>query len=229
MRVFDFQLKGLTRDELSRRRNQSRRAQPEIASKRPQLVSATRFWNSLSRGSRLFIWTAVAFGSLYALNWAYTTAADYPGTVVNRLASAKNVIILPDESGSMRNKQSQLAGLINYLQKSGVNAENQHRTDGGGFASQGPPDNSLKILETALQTTPGADAIFVFSDFNPATGNFPVADDPDAHDEAGFQRLRQLLGERRRRLYLGTVAHMPPAELIEIARRSGGGIIQVAP
>lgn len=228
MRVFDFQLKGLTRDELIRRRNQSRRAQPEIASKRSQVVFATRFWNSLSRGSHLLIWTAIAVGSIYALNWAYTIAADHPTAVFNRLASANHVIILPDESNSMRDNQHQLANLTSHLQKSGVNTENRHRTNGGGFSSQGPDNNSLKRLETALQATPGADAIYVFSDFNPATDNSDSRD-PDAHDEAGFQRLRQLLGERRRHLYLGTVEHTPPAELIEIARRSGGGIIQVAP
>lgn len=223
MRDFDFQLKGLTRDELLRRRNQSRRAQVEVVNKSPHPVSIKWFWSSLSRGSRLLIWTSVAFASLYALNWTYTTAENYPGMVFNRLANAQHVIVLPDESPSMNDNQPQLAELINYLQKRGVNTENRYATYGGGFSTQGPADNSLKVLETALQASPGADAIFVFSDFNPANES-----SPDGHDAAGFQRLRQLLGGKRR-LYLGTVENMPPAELIEISRRSGGGLIQVAP
>jgi hypothetical protein len=48
------------------------------------------------------------------------------------------------------------------------------------------------------------------------------------HDDAGFERLRQLLGGRRR-LYLGTVKNQPPEKLIDIARGSGGGLIQVSP
>jgi hypothetical protein len=170
------------------------------------------------------VWGVLAVGFLYGLDWTYTTAENDPAAVYERLAfGSRNVIILPDHSESMTERLPLLQALIDQLQRNGVSVNNQVITEGGGFASAGPADNSLHVLETALSTNPVADTIFVFSDFNDST--YP----PDVHDEAGFQRLRELLRGRSRRLYLGTVYNEPPPKLIEIARQSGGGLFAVTP
>jgi hypothetical protein len=218
--VFDFQLKGLTRDELVRRRNQSRQLTSQLRSADPRLTLVRGTWSSLTRIGKIVVWTTLAFAGLYALDGTYSLIENDPGMIRSRLVTATNVIILPDDSGSMGDKQEQLQALVSKLKPNEVNPEN--KTDGGGFSSTGPANNSLHKLETALRANPAADAVFVFSDFE--FGDYPA----DVHDDAGFERLRQLLGGRRR-LYLGTVKNQPPEKLIDIARGSGGGLIQVSP
>jgi hypothetical protein len=117
--------------------------------------------------------------------------------------------------------QERLKGLINQLKNAGISVDNPVETQGGGFSAAGSEDNSLKKLEAALRENPGADAIFVFSDFTIYT----IAWDED--DAAGYLRLRELLRGGRRRLYLGTVNLKPHEDLITIARDSGGGLIEV--
>jgi hypothetical protein len=218
--VFDFKLEGLTREELVRRRNQNRQSTSQLGNADPRLILVRRARNSLTRIGQIVVWTTLAFAGLYALDWTYSVIENDPGMIRSRLVAASNVIILPDDSGSMGDKQEQLQALVSQLKPNEVNPEN--RTDGGGFSSTGPANNSLHKLETALRANPNADAVFVFSDFE--FGDYPA----DVHDDAGFERLRQLLGGRRR-LYLGTVKNPPPEKLIEIARGSGGGLIKVSP
>jgi hypothetical protein len=76
-------------------------------------------------------------------------------------------------------------------------------------------------LEQALQTHPDVDAIYLFSDFDPT--NEPYKS--DFNDPAGYARLRDLLRQGRRRLYLGTVRLKPPEPLVRIALESGGDLI----
>ncbi len=220
MSVFDFQLQGLTRDELVRRRNQSRQASAQGHGVAARFAFVKRLWRRLAPITQVVVWTALAVAGLYALDQTYVVLENDPGMIRGRLVTASNVIILPDDSGSMGDKQEQLLALVSQLKPNEVNPEN--RTDGGGFSSTGPANNSLHKLETALRANPNADAVFVFSDFE--FGDYPA----DVHDDAGFEQLRQLLGGRRR-LYLGTVKDPPPEKLIDIARRSGGGLIQVSP
>lgn len=223
MRVFDFQLKGLTRDDLMRRRNQGRTQHSVLMERSRPFGFLKTLWIKSSPAAHGVVWAIVLLTSLFGLNWIYATAENHPASVYRRLVlGASNVIVLPDNSGSMEDKKPRLVALIDQLRKRGVNADNQFPTDGGGFSSEGPSNNSLKQLEAALETNPGADAIFVFSDFS--DGNYPA----DVHDEAGFQRLRRLVLARPRHLYLGTVDKQPPQELIEIARQSGGGMFVVS-
>ncbi|SRR6266404_1518659 len=206
MRVLEFQIKGLTQDELRRRRKHQESAHV-----------FQRFLAGWSKGARVLIWAALAVAALYILQWSYTPSATLNGHVF----TGKNVIILEDISPSMReSEERRLTVLINQLKSSGISVDNRAKTQGGGFSATGAEDNSLKTLEQALKENPGADAIFVFSDFT----NF---DNPwDRNDAAGYQRLRDLLG--RRRLYLGNVNAnaQPPNELIRIARDSGGDLIE---
>src|SRR2546425_3353145 len=206
MRVLEFQIKGLTQDELKRRQKRQKPANV-----------FQRFLAGLSTGARVLVWAALAVTALYALQWSYTPSVMIYGHVF----TGKNVIILEDISGSMGETEvRQLTALINQLKDSGVSVDNPVTTQGGGFSAAGSEDNSLKKLEGALKANPGADAIFVFSDFT-------IFDLPwDGNDAAGYQRLRELL-RGHRRLYLGTVNLPPPDELITIARASRGGLIEV--
>ncbi len=205
MRVLEFQIKGLTQDELKRRRKHQESANV-----------FKRFLAGLSTGARVLVWAALAVAALYILQWSYT-----PSVILNgQVFTAKNVIILKDVSGSMGGTEERLQGLINQLKNAGISVDNPVETQGGGFSVAGSDDNSLKKLEKALKENPAADAIFVFSDFT--IFGFPW----DGSDAAGYQRLRELLRGGQRRLYLGTVNLQPPDELIRIARDSGGGLIE---
>lgn len=207
MRVLEFQIKGLTQDELKRRRKDQESANV-----------FKRFLAGLSTGARVLVWAALALAALYVLQWSYTPSVIVSGQVF----TGKNVILLEDRSGSMTAPyQERLKELINQLKNAGISVDNPVETQGGGFSATGSADNSLKKLEATLKENPGADAIFVFSDFT-------IISKPwDESDAAGYQRLRQLLRGGQRRLYLGTVNLPPPQELITIARDSGGGLIEV--
>ncbi|HKR61079.1 MAG TPA: hypothetical protein VJS64_15270 [Pyrinomonadaceae bacterium] len=223
MSSFDFQVKGLTRNELNRRTEKRRQSRAQITSGRTRFPFVNRFWIAPSPGAHIALTAALVFGGVYSMHWIYTTVENDSRSVFRRLAHAQEVIVLPDQSGSMSDKQARLQALIDRLKQRNIDTDNQFATDGGGFSSQGPDNNSLHRLETALQAHPGADAIFVFSDFSSSDYG------ADVHDDAGLNRLRQLVTEQPRRLYLGTVAELPPERLVAIARQSGGGLIEIVP
>src|ERR1051325_1269847 len=216
MSELQFQIKGLTKDELQRARQRDTHA-----------GSLRRFVDGLSIGLRALVWAAIAVGSLYLLQWINAKiprldSADTRSVVLNNGSRfyGNNVIVLQDASGSMRNTGDQLKSLLTQLSVAGISVDNPIATMGPGFSVVGTSENSLHKLEQGLQVNSAADAIFVFSDFANDDAEW------DAHDEAGYERLRELLDDGRRRLYLGTVTYPPPAELLKIAYDSGGGMIE---
>ncbi len=218
MHDLEFQIKGLTREELKQRQDR------ELSQNSASLTTLSRLWRALFWSSRTFIWILFALTATYLLHSAYVFAERHgPSTVAYGQAfTGKNVIVLEDTSGSMgAAERIRLAALLNQLKAAGIRINATSETKGAGFWAAGAEVNSLKSLERALRTNPTADTIFVFSDFKHDTAEW------DDHDEAGFQRLRELLAQRNRRLYLGTVNRPPDPELIGIATNSGGGLLEI--
>ena len=231
MRSFHFQIKGLTREELLRRRDDSRRQHsnvlnPYAPAARQPAGFVKRLWNSLSAAAHALVMAILVVTGTAGLQWVYEVAngENVPTALVDgQVFTARNVIILQDTSGSMGGTDARLQALLRTLQRAGINTDRVSETKGYGFWPGGDQTNSLKSLERALDGESGVDTIFVFSDFN------YYDEELDATDDSGYRRLRELLNSRRCRLYLGTVNKPPVDELIRIANESGGGVIQVAP
>ena len=213
----EFKIKGLTRTDVQRRRNK------EQSQRSGSFTRISRLWTSQPLAPRIFVGILTALAGLYLIQWVYVFAEKHgPSTMAyGQVFTARNVIVLQDKSGSMGEREKvRLQTMMNHLARAGIKVDAPFLTDGGGFSIAGSTD-SLDGLEQALRTNPTADTIFVFSDFKQETQGW------DYHDQAGFQRLEQLLGQRNRRLYLGTVNRMPPAELIQIAKDSGGSLLVI--
>lgn len=172
-------------------------------------------------------WFLIGLASLYV----YHSYLDYhsrfarPTAFINGKAlTATNVVLVIDGSGSMRGTEEKIRQLRERLQSAGISVGAEKRADGFGFGVATPRarDNSLYYLEEALRQDPAADAVYLFSDFDPTNEIY----DPDLSDAAGYARLRELLRQRHRRLYLGTVRMPPGEQLIRIAKESGGDVIE---
>ena len=179
------------------------------------------FGNFISGGAGwLLLGLAIVYLNNAYLN--YHSRFGRPTAVMNgRRFTGTNVLLLVDTSGSMRGTEAILSNRTTDLQKAGITVANRSNTDGFGFSATGPANNGLHVLEQALQTHPDVDAIYLFSDFDPT--NEPYKS--DFNDPAGYARLRDLLRQGRRRLYLGTVRLKPPEPLVRIALESGGDLI----
>jgi len=136
--------------------------------------------------------------------------------------TARNIILILDNSRSMEGTEGTVKQLRDQLQATGISIGAEEKSQGFGFSTTGPDDNALHTLEQALRNNPSADAIYLFSDFDPTSTPYL----PDAENTPGYSRLQELLRQGRRRLYLGTVRMPPPSELVRIARESGGDLIQ---
>jgi hypothetical protein len=175
----------------------------------------------------------VAFLYVYHAYLNYHSRFGKPVALVEGKAfTAKNVILLVDTSGSMRahdedNKhfpdtEPILQRQLERLQTSGISVGDRFGAQGFGFSVVGDASNGLHSLEAALQRNPNADTIYLFSDFDPTNVPYP----PDFSDADGYARLREVLRQGHRRLYIGTVRKQPDRELIRIARESGGDLIE---
>ena len=77
----------------------------------------------------------------------------------------------------------------------------------------------LQPLMTAIAAHPESDTVYMISDFK--------GGDETDNDSPGYQQLREVLRERRLRLYFATVDHVPPLAVYrDIASSSGGGVIE---
>lgn len=145
-------------------------------------------------------------------------SSGYTAIVAGQRFTARNVLLLVDRSSSMHGMEAVLARQIEQLRKAGIAVGERSKPFGFGFTVTGNKMNALHTLEEALQRNPAVDAIYLFSDFD----RLSWIDDTD---EAGCAKLRELLRERHRRLYLGTVFRQPEQRLLQIARESGGDLI----
>jgi hypothetical protein len=180
-------------------------------------------------------WFLVGLAGLYVyhsyLNY-HSRFGKSTAFVQGKAFAAKNVILLVDESGSMKahyegneyfpDTEPILQKQLEQLRASGISVGERHRPLGFGFSVVGHQRNALHTLDAALQENPTADAVYLFSDFDPT--NVPY--EPDYSDSDGYARLRELLRKGHRRLYLGTVRKQPDRKLIQITKESGGDVIQ---
>ena len=145
-----------------------------------------------------------------------TPSAAIPGGIV----SGQRFAIIEDASGSMSDRQDELARQIAVLQRAGIDTESR-KIDGFGV-SRTDIDNSLLQAISAELVDEGSnpDTIYAFSDFRETTDDFWRS------DPRGYATLRTLLEENDVQLYVYTVAILPPAKLIEVASDSGGGLIR---
>ncbi len=170
---------------------------------RPTAISAT-----------VLLWTAASAIVIYAVG-SLTPGALIDGKEIR----GRSVLVMQDISGSMRGTEQTLGTHIAGLKASGMLMKGRN-VHGFGVSTTGDRNNLLKQLEEGLRADPNVDAVYVFSDFH-------YYDKPiDGSNAAGYERLRQLLRGHGVQLYLGVVRRQPPKELIEIAKESGGDVIE---
>ena len=165
--------------------------------------------------TKLLLTTVLVGATIYSVR-STPTAIVGSGEV-----AGNSVLVLQDTSGSMGGTGVALAAQIERLRAAGIALANREQIQGFGVMRSGSSSNLLNALERTLPLNPDVDTIYVFSDYQ------WVSDPPvDASDPAGYQRLRQLLSDRRVRMYLATVNQPPEGELIRVATDSGGGVIE---
>lgn len=213
-----FQVAGLTR---SRSRRRWRRAlRPSRAAAVGTAVSA---WAWLAIGGMV----VYGVGSLVpdmatALFGKPLRHAEIGGTDFY----ANVLYVVRDDSTSMQGTEQQLETQIETLERSGMKVDRMTVTGFG--VKEGRDDNLLHAIEESLLAKPKPDAIYAFSDF--------IRFDEEgevlaywASDDAGWTELERLLETHRVRLYLGTVESEPVSRLEEVARESGGGLVDMKP
>ena len=122
---------------------------------------------------------------------------------------AREVIVLRDTSGSMDDFVPQTQTALNRLRATG-------RWDGSWVEIFGSADGILEKITSELAGQPGADAVWIVSDFHDGT------DLVNGEDTRRYDQLLRLLLDRRVRLYLSTVSREPPPDQIQAALRSHG-------
>jgi hypothetical protein len=129
----------------------------------------------------------------------------------------RDVLVFQDISGSMANTERRMLDELEPLKSYGVDIHQAIGVEGFGVKHDGT-ENFLHVLERAIDGSK-ADAVYLFSDFDPFTPEW------DFDDDAGFERLRQILSEHHLRLYLRSVRKQPALRLLSIAHESGGDFI----
>ena len=144
-------------------------------------------------------------------------AADPANVIV-----ARHVIVFEDVSGSMANVAGSLPATEQWMRREleplaayGVK-EDLIRVNGFGVLHD-QTGNFLHALVTRGDI--GADAVYLFSDFDRQTHAI------DDNDDEGFDVLRDYLRAHHLRLYLRTVLKQPAPRLLAIAHESGGDFI----
>ncbi len=141
---------------------------------------------------------------------------------LGNIIRAQSALLIVDRSGSMltAERQGKLQRQLNQLRAAGTSLS-ERPAQGFGVSATEDDRNLLNQLEQGLSSSPNAEAIYAFSDFENSGDSYWKS------DAAGFERLRDLLSRRKIRLYLGSVQYTPDAELARIARESGGGVIVI--
>ena len=177
-------------------------------------------------GARISAWLVASGIGVYGIGLllpnivAILVGVGTPGAVIKgKIFIGNHVVVVRDKSGSMRGTEADLNEQIDKLKVSGMTIEVRSAL-GFGVSKTGDRANLLHQIEEALKSTPDLDTIYAFSDFDVA--NMPAW----KSDQDGYVQLKALLTRHRVRLYLGTVRHPPPSELVVIARESGGGLIE---
>jgi hypothetical protein len=130
------------------------------------------------------------------------------------------IAIIRDDSGSMIPERPLLDRHITSFQANGMTTEITG-VDGFGVSRVDIGNSLLYAVNQRLQAASKPTTIYAFSDFEQTTADFWRS------DAEGYRQLREMLAEHGVRFYLGTVRYPPSAELLEIARASGGGLLQV--
>jgi hypothetical protein len=198
MRQFQFQVHGLTEDDLRRWRKFTR-----------QFVWPTG----------VLAWVVVGIVIFFALRWVPMGVFDVG------VFKGRNLMVVVDNSSSMtdnKDRQARLKTQREQLKAAGVAINRDLTSIGFGLSPSGAATNLLYSLRQELSENPPLDTIYFFSDFDP--GTYGIGPN-DLCDQAGYEELRGMLWKYRLRLYLSTVAEKPSAEFVALARESGGGVV----
>jgi uncharacterized protein YfaP (DUF2135 family) len=168
-----------------------------------------RRWQPLSR-------TGVAGGFTAGV----TAGAVVAIAIVASAPAPRQALALVDATQSMAGSEERLNRYLARLERDGV-APRIVRTAGFGLGVRGDSGNLLHSMETALAANPAVGSVYVFSDFACQSPEY------DEDDAGGYQRLREIIKERRLRMFLGTVQDPPAEEFLNLARESGGGPLEV--
>lgn len=122
---------------------------------------------------------------------------------------AREVLVLVDVSGSMNAHQGRKDAALASLRSAGISTGDQ-------VGIGGSSSNILETIIDELAKRPRVDAIWIVSDF------YDGSDLVKGSDTQRYDRLLRLLRRRGIRLYLSTVAQVPPPDHIRAARASGG-------
>jgi hypothetical protein len=126
----------------------------------------------------------------------------------------RHVMVLRDSSGSTRGTGAAQAAQLAELRRRNIFVGDP--LDVPGFAvSERDAYGFVRALGAAVTANPELDTVYLISDFD--------GGDEDGNDDEGLQQLADLL--RGRRLYLSSVRKPPPPQYAELARASGGGVI----
>ena len=201
-----FHIDGMTRSRLKRLRRSTR-------------APHTRF---AAAG-----WIAAGAAGIYGLgmllpNMVAVLSGSPSAVIRGQLLIAKHVVLIRDVSGSMNEpaRQKNLASQIERLKASGITVDEGGGTQGFGVSVTKHPENLFHRVAQALRAHPQVDLVYAFSDFELTGAGYWQS------DAEGYRQLEKILVSQRARLYLGTVKYPPPPELLALARRSGGGLIE---
>ena len=128
----------------------------------------------------------------------------------------RHAIAIVDVSQSMQDDGSRdkaLRQLLSRLHEKKISPE-IIRASGFGLSSKGSPMNLLRSLETAVQTNPTIDSVYVFSDFKCETPQY------DYNDEQGQLEFQKIIRDHHIRLFIGQLSKNdnPSADLVSFAR-----------
>jgi hypothetical protein len=193
--------------------------------------SGARKWRSVARPSpsaaTTWAWLLAGIAAVYGVGLVLPRIAAIfsarPRAVIHgEVFSGKRVVLVRDVSGSMKEPavEDNLKKQVENLKAAGMTLYETPGAYGFGVSSANTSNNLLRQIEDATREHPDLDTIYAFSDFELTRDAYWQS------DPAGYERLARLLAERGVRLYLGTVKFRPPEELAQIARGSGGSLIQ---
>ena len=218
MSRLEIHIRGVTRERLESRRDQSRQASPLGGTRAGQWLRDKPAGPSILRLSPfgLAIASVAVVGGVLYISTPVALIGDVP-------VRGRHVLFLADDP-----LQNAANARIDLLTRAGMSVEragarNVARRSTGGFVGALNQIDDLIAASDApsrvsqeLAQHPDVDAVYVMS-------NFSGSDDRDRPAQ-----LQALIRKNGVRLYLDTADKQPSPELLALAKESGGGVLQSA-
>jgi len=125
------------------------------------------------------------------------------------------VLVLIDDSGSMKNTETEVSLQLGRLAQAGIAIDLRNKIPGYAI-SLTDGYSLLPKLKKGISSNPSVDVVYVISDFS--------GGDDAVNDSAGYLELLRLLGARR--IYWASVRAEPAPIYHHIARQTKGDVIR---